>query len=218
MRIYGNDELRFWSKVQRGDPKDCWNWIGPKTSRGYGQFKVDGKNVLAHRYAYYLVHQYLPKNKEYICHHCDNPACVNPFHLFLGTQTDNMRDMISKGRGANVAGSNNPRATITDRVVTEIRDMWDKGVSTNQISELLNVSMHTIHNILSGRTWTHLPMSSKLPSNRGSRLCEKDVLEMRRLSSFGLTDTFIGKMFRLSQPQANKIINNKSWVTDGSHE
>jgi hypothetical protein len=91
------DEL-FWSRVQRGGKDECWPWIGGCTDKnGYGQMRFRGKNELTHRIAYILTHGSIPDGL-FACHHCDNPPCCNPHHLFEGTALDNMRDAISKGR------------------------------------------------------------------------------------------------------------------------
>lgn len=85
----------FWSRVDRSG--DCWLWTASKTARGYGKLRVDGKQAYAHRVAYELTNGAIPDGLV-ICHHCDNPPCCNPAHLFMGTQGDNMRDRDAKGR------------------------------------------------------------------------------------------------------------------------
>lgn len=100
--LYPFDESawdRFWSRVEVRGVDECWEWQGSRNVAGYGQFIVDGKNVRAHRMmAAAKAGRPLNGPDEYACHHCDNPPCVNPKHLFLGTATDNMRDMLRKGR------------------------------------------------------------------------------------------------------------------------
>ena len=91
-------DARFWSKVVKAD--GCWEWTAYRDPLGYGRLNVDGVPVLAHRLAYELEHGAIPDGMC-ILHRCDNPPCVNPDHLWLGTQADNSLDMASKGRWRN---------------------------------------------------------------------------------------------------------------------
>ncbi len=87
--------VRFWNKVKK-EESGCWNWIGALRS-GYGIIKIDGKLISTHRLSYILTNGNIPEGM-FICHKCDNPKCVNPDHLFLGTRSDNMIDALNKGR------------------------------------------------------------------------------------------------------------------------
>ncbi len=89
---------RFWSKVNKTD--NCWNWLACKTKDGYGRIFIKDKVLLAHRVSWAIHDGQIPKGLQ-VLHRCDNPSCVNPAHLFLGTVSDNMRDSVAKGRNSN---------------------------------------------------------------------------------------------------------------------
>lgn len=88
--------VRFWSKVKKSD--QCWEWQGANVPKGYGIIGKNGRNQYAHRVSWELHKGIIPKGLL-VCHHCDNPKCVRPDHLFVGTHQDNLRDMSRKGRG-----------------------------------------------------------------------------------------------------------------------
>ncbi|KKK72662.1 hypothetical protein LCGC14_2901630 [marine sediment metagenome] len=93
---------RFWDKVEVLGEDDCWTWHGQLSPKGYGQFRVNGKMMRAHRYSF-EVHTG-PIGDLCVCHTCDNPSCVNPEHLWLGTQLDNIADRDSKGHACGRTG------------------------------------------------------------------------------------------------------------------
>ena len=92
------DIRRFWSHVHIAGPLECWPWLDGKSDRGYGKFGNNGRNLRAHRVAYFLGTGEIPLSDMGVCHACDNPPCCNPDHLFLGTQANNVRDAMAKGR------------------------------------------------------------------------------------------------------------------------
>ena len=144
---------RFWSLVDKRGPDECWPWLGTGGHLGHGHFTVSGRNVGAHRFAYELAHGTVPDGL-FICHHCDNPSCCNPAHLFAGTITDNHRDMVSKGR--QLKGEQFPQAKLTDDGVREVRRLRMAGLSQQAIADRFGVSQVVISLILRGKTWKHV--------------------------------------------------------------
>jgi hypothetical protein len=156
--------VRFQSKVDRRGPDDCWEWRGSQGTRGYGSFRTDGKTVRAHRMAYELARGPIPDGMM-ICHHCDNPPCCNPAHLFLGTAGDNVRDMVAKGRnrrrsdesGVRFArGEDHGSAKLTAPEVLEIRRRVSAGERQTEIAKELGVDKGLIWQIKERRIWTHV--------------------------------------------------------------
>lgn len=88
---------RFLDKVEKRGPNDCWLWVSAKTNDGYGEITIDGQLIYAHRFSYELFVGPIPDGLC-VCHHCDNPPCCNPKHLFTGSRKDNAQDMVRKGR------------------------------------------------------------------------------------------------------------------------
>jgi len=142
-------EDRFWSKVDKsGGPDECWPWTAALSNTGYGQFMLDYQPQQAHRIAWYLIHGLIPKGK-WVLHHCDNKVCCNPAHLFLGTQSDNMIDMVMKGRQGG--------QRLTAHSVLEIRKRYKAGgVSYNILAKEYGVSQAHIGRIIHREIWAHL--------------------------------------------------------------
>lgn len=118
MYITYTTTTRFWSRVAVGPPDHCWEWQGSRRGDSYGQIYILGKHRAAHRVAFYLTHLYWP---PVVRHRCDNRICVNPNHLEGGTQTDNMRDVVDRGRHWNLNKTVCPHGHIYDTPNTYTR-------------------------------------------------------------------------------------------------
>jgi hypothetical protein len=149
-------EERFWEKVDRRGPDDCWEWLASKSRKGYGNFSANGCAGKAHRYAYELHYGPIPDNMC-VCHNCpagDNPACVNPAHLWLGTINDNNTDRDNKGRDRHPTGEKHWAARFTNSEVREIRKQrFDLGISARKLAKMYGVSLGTMKRILQGKTY-----------------------------------------------------------------
>lgn len=148
------DINRFWSKVNiTNNPQDCWVWTRYKRPDGYGEFCLNGYAIRVHRLAWFLTYGEIP-NSLFVCHHCDNPACCNPQHLFLGTQLENMIDMKNKNRKVVPKGEKHGSAKLTSSEVAEIRQLYLKGnVTQRELAIKFRVSHPVINNIINNKTW-----------------------------------------------------------------
>lgn len=131
----------------------CWTWTGYRQDNGYGQMRYRRKLLAAHRASYEAYVGKIPDGMI-VCHKCDNPSCVNPAHLFIGTHADNVADKVSKNRQAK--GINNGRAKLTERRVRRIRQETASGATRAELAKRYNVDPKTIRLIAERRTWRHL--------------------------------------------------------------
>lgn len=140
----------FWARVVRTDnDDDCWLWTGGKNDRGYGSLRWMHKSACrANRVSYEIAHGKFP-DELFVLHSCDNPQCVNPRHLFLGTAQDNADDMVKKDRQYRPVGELNRRAKLSDAQVIEVRNLYDAGGVTQQaIASMFGVERTTIGGIV----------------------------------------------------------------------
>jgi hypothetical protein len=153
---------RFWSQVKKGDDNSCWLWMGTLNNRGYGiiglrwdkQGEFKWKGFLAHRFSWILERG--PINDDLcVLHQCDNPQCVNPWHLFLGTQKDNALDKVSKGRQR--FGEGVPNGKLTKDQAIRIKAMLRDGVKQKDISISMSINLWIVKDISRGKTWGCIP-------------------------------------------------------------
>lgn len=148
--IRGDDERRFWSHVRR-TPSGCWEWA---SGSGYGITYVQGNQVRAHRYSYFLHHGRWPE--PFCLHTCDNPPCVNPAHLYEGDQQDNMQDRTNRHRGHIPKGHVNGRAVLDNEQVLVIKRRLQNGATCVSIAKDFRVSRSAINSIKRGKNWKHV--------------------------------------------------------------
>jgi hypothetical protein len=148
-------ETRFWEKIYNKFDDECWNWFGAITDKGYGNIDVNGKMVGAHRVSWEIHFGKIPDGMH-VLHSCDNKRCVNPRHLFLGTNLDNMRDKVLKGRQPN--GRMIWQAKLSDSDIPKIRELYSTGeYSHRKLAEMFGLSSHSsIRKIINGTAWKHV--------------------------------------------------------------
>lgn len=140
---------KFWRKVARRGPDDCWYWQGGVRGE-YGVFEINGVKVGAHRLAFYLGHGKSDPGELMVCHQCDHPLCCNPAHHFLGTGKVNADDMVSKGRAVDNSGEAHGQHKLTADQVEEIRSSPLRGI---ELARKFGVHKSAISRIRSGQRW-----------------------------------------------------------------
>lgn len=152
---------RFMSSVAMTD--HCWNWTACHDGKGYGRISCNGRPEKAHRVSYFLFTG--DPGELFVCHTCDNPSCVNPLHLFLGTSSDNLADMGRKKRQRLQVqpelcrGGNNNQAKLTEQNVIDIKRRIASGESKQAIADRFHVRRCTIYSIAANKNWKHVSVT-----------------------------------------------------------
>jgi hypothetical protein len=155
---HGTLEERFWNFVSRKSEDECWHWTGQILSNGYGRISLGAKkdgSEGAHRVSWKLHNKKDIPNGMFVMHKCDNPSCVNPYHLSIGTPKDNTQDMIQKGRKRTVSpkGEGNGKSLLNAEKVRLIRS---SKLNHAELGRQLGVSTGCVRSVRSGRTWSHI--------------------------------------------------------------
>ena len=140
-------------QLDKSSEAGCWEWMNARDQHGYGVVRKDGRNQRVHRVLWELECGPIPPG-IHLCHQCDNPACANPEHLFMGGQQENLRDASAKGRTAR--GDGHGSAKLYSRDIPLIRAMADGGWSYAEIARHYRVSGNAIKDIVTGVTWAHI--------------------------------------------------------------
>jgi hypothetical protein len=176
-------EERFWEKVDKKGSEECWEWKAGISGSGYGTFWLDGKSFRTNRVSYELFYGKIPPDM-FICHHCDNPKCVNPTHLFLGTNSDNMMDAVKKGKLLGGRGDRNGSHTHPERVAR-----GDKSSAR-----------------------LHPESVPRGESHHWARLDDDKVKEIRQLYANGtISQQRLAIKFGVTQSAIWAIVNKKTW-------
>jgi transcriptional regulator with XRE-family HTH domain len=213
------DEARFWAKVSKGE--ECWEWRGTTHKDGYAQFMVAGAWYPAHRVSYTLALGPIPDGLL-VCHKCDVRRCVRPDHFFLGTDADNARDKVEKGRQQR--GEAVHLAKLTEADVVKARGMVAAGMSRTDVAGLLGVSREAVTFAVAGKHWKHVPIPAEVAAGiagnsgmpRGSRqwlakLTESAVAEIKGRLAAGESQRSIGARFGVASGTISDIANGRTW-------
>lgn len=154
-------EQRFWQKVDKRTPTECWEWLGSK-GKGYGRFYVNG-HVYQATVVSYILHCRVDPNNLFMCHACDNRGCVNPHHLWPGTNQDNMLDAVNKGRYVKHVlppkplGELHPNSRLTTQTILDIRTLAaSSDMPHSQIAKQFGISREHARDIINRKKWRHI--------------------------------------------------------------
>lgn len=148
---------RFWEKVDKRGPDDCWLWTAAIHKAGYGVISKGNRlgYELAHRVSWQIHFGEIPDDLQ-VLHKCDNRRCVNPHHLFLGTNADNVADKMAKGRYSCGKGESHYGAKLTEAQVLEIRDLFAQGIARAEIGQRFGITQSHVSGIVLRKSWKHI--------------------------------------------------------------
>lgn len=197
----------FWSKVEKlATECGCWLWMGYCDENGYGGLTIARQRETAHRVSWRISCGEIPDGL-FVCHRCDTPSCVNPNHLFLGNNLDNVTDMVSKDRECR--GERSPFAKLTEMEVINIQIRYANRESQESIASDFGVSRSHISDICSGGSWRKLQLSN-LPERPKKKLLPRQVLEIKKIAdNFSVIE--LAEKFQVSKWAIYDILNGKRW-------
>jgi len=211
---------RFWSKIKKGGEDECWHWLKSRDRKGYGRTGLKGQSFAAYRIVWILTHGKPIPSGLCVLHKCDNSPCCNPSHLKLGTQTENMADMVQKGRGRGPQGEKHGRALLTRKEVLQIREEHQQGVSQRKLAAKFGVGQTAIRNIVTGCTWGHIGGPTikrrsreelKGEGNPSAKLSERTVVEIREKHYSGAPVSALVNEFGVTETTIHNIVTGRTW-------
>lgn len=206
--------VRFWEKVDMSSgPGGCWPWLGVK-SRGYGKLASGARTAsrMATHVALELAGIDVPDGMR-VCHRCDNPSCVNPAHLFVGTARDNSRDMVAKDR--HCRGERYPHHKLTDEQAVQIRELKAAGATYDELEHQFGVGRSPLHRIVTGRCWRHVGGVVQTSKIAMKRLTSAQVEQLRTRFATGTeSQTALAAEYGVSVACVCTIVNGLSRARD----
>lgn len=154
--VWGSVDERFAQALPHRPDNACWEWQGRMGGSGYGTIYINGREVPAHRFTYERMVGPIPEGMI-LRHTCDNPPCCNPAHLIPGTNQDNIRDKVERGRAQRIQGTQQKQAKLTERDIPIIRELIAERFTDRQIAAHFGVSETAINFIRKGKHWSHVP-------------------------------------------------------------
>lgn len=215
---------RFWSRVkvdQSPNPNVCWEWDGPTDP--YGKLWIKTDNIGAHRISYFLHYDQDPEELS-VLHKCDNPKCVNPAHLFLGTMQDNTQDMVTKDRhykknftdfwdknkDKRPKWEENPAAELTNEQVIEIKKKWNLGgVTQRELATQYDTTQVTISFIINEKQWIGIGEAITRKDDSRYKITLDDIAVIKRLKEQGKSCVEISKIYGVHSSAISRIISGK---------
>jgi len=201
---------RFWSRMEK--TAGCWVWSGMTNQDGYGIVKFRHQKqvyvVMAHHLAYFYTNSH--PGKLHVCHHCDHPPCINPSHLYVGTNQDNMTDRNNKNRTAR--GEENGQAKLTETKVLQIRQCARDNplLSLRAIAQKFNISKSAASSVIHYQTWTapHLDIGP-ITICRKRKISPKNLVEIRRRNKIGEPIMKIAEDFGITLQHTYRLLREK---------
>jgi DNA-binding MarR family transcriptional regulator len=204
---------RFWRRVDIKDKDDCWNWIAGKDEDGYGFVEFHGVTYRSTHIAYMITRGEIEK-ELFICHKCDNPSCVNPDHLFLGTCLDNVKDRHLKNRDAK--GSAVGTSKLNENEIEEILELYfNKKMMSKDIAKKYGVHRSTIGRVVSGEYWGQIH-KNRGSFNNGRKLTKELAQEIRNLYAEGVMQKDIANKFNINPSTVSNVVSYRRWPNNDS--
>lgn len=218
---------KFWAYVTTGGTDQCWPWLGHRGTKGYGavQWHENGKSgyARAHRVAWALHNKRPIPEGMHVLHSCDNPACVNPFHLRIGTNTDNVADRTARNRHARIRGEESTSSKLTEEAVRNLLNLRVSGISFSELAEAFLLDKKTVQDICRGKAWPHMigspgaPTYEQLaaastPTRNGGTLTTEDAIAIMKRLADGDSGKQIAQAFGIHFASVSDIKHGKTWA------